>query len=158
MATVRVDATIDIGATPSQVWDVIADYAADQRWRKGLTEMTPEPPGPPAVGTRVHEVGRTAGRAFTNDCTVTRVDAGVSYEFEGTGTNGDFSGRRAVQAAAGGTTTFTYAVELHPPGVAGLLAPLLSPFIRSGMQADLRRLKALLEELRSDGGDVTPER
>jgi uncharacterized protein YndB with AHSA1/START domain len=156
MATVRIDATIEIDATPKRVWDAIADYAFDLEWRKGLTEMAPDPPGPPEVGTRVHEVGRTAGRAFTNDCTVTRVEAGVEYEFEGTGTNGDFRGRRTVRATPAGGTSFTYWVELHPRGIAGVIAPLLSPMIRSGMQADLRRLKALLEQ--EPGGAVNPER
>src|SRR5688572_12316606 len=82
-STVRLDESVQIDVSQAEVWDAIADYAFDQRWRGGLTEMTPDPPGPPAVGTRVHEVVKFAGRTFTTDCTVTSLEPGSAYEFTG---------------------------------------------------------------------------
>ena len=65
--------------------------------------MTPDPPGPPAVGTRVHEVVRSTGREYVADTTVTDLDPGVSYRFTGAGTIGGLSGGRAVRADDAGT-------------------------------------------------------
>jgi hypothetical protein len=45
--------------------------------------MTPDPPGGPAVGTKVHEVVRTSGRDYVADTVVTSLEEGVSYEFSG---------------------------------------------------------------------------
>ena len=90
---------------PPEEWAAIADYSFDLQWRRGITEMSPDPPGPPEPGTRVHEVLKLAGRRFTTDSTVSEVDPGASYR----------------------------------------LGPLLVPLLRSGLQKDLKRLKALLE-------------
>ena len=47
---------VQISKSPAEVWEAIADYSFDRQWRKGLLEMTPDPPGGPAVGTKVHAV------------------------------------------------------------------------------------------------------
>ncbi|MGH2918522.1 MAG: hypothetical protein ACRDLS_07995 [Solirubrobacteraceae bacterium] len=41
-----------VDKSPEAVWDAIADDALDLQWRKGLREMTSDPPGGPAMGTR----------------------------------------------------------------------------------------------------------
>ena len=71
--TVRVEESVHIAKPPPDVWDAIADYAFDLEWRKGLSEMTPDPPGPPAKGTKVHEVVRNSGRDYVADTVVTEV-------------------------------------------------------------------------------------
>jgi uncharacterized protein YndB with AHSA1/START domain len=51
-STIRVEESVQIARPPAEVWDAIADYAFDLEWRKGLREMTPDPPGPlPARGS-----------------------------------------------------------------------------------------------------------
>jgi hypothetical protein len=125
---------------------VISDYSFDENWRRALSEMTAEPPGGPAPGTRVHEVVRFAGRRFVTDSVVTDVDPGVSYEFTGSGSGGDVQGSRTVESAAhGDSAVFTYAIEIQPPAVLRALRGLLAPMFRSGLRKDLQRLKALLE-------------
>jgi Polyketide cyclase / dehydrase and lipid transport len=141
---VRVAESVQIAKPTGDVWAAIADYSFDLQWRKGLTDMTPDPPGPPAVGTRVHEVVRTSGRDYVADTVVTELDPGVSYRFEGSGTIGGLAGGRKVQADPGGSV-FTYEVELQPRGGMSLLRPALAPLVRSGLKRDLRALKALLE-------------
>jgi len=145
-STIRVEESVQIDKSPVAVWDAIADYGFDLEWRKGLREMTPDPPGPPASGTRVHEVVRTSGRDYVADTVVTDVDPGVSYRFEGAGTIGGLSGGRAVRADGPGTgAVFTYTVELQPKGGMRLLRPLLGSMVRSGLKKDLHKLKAILE-------------
>jgi Polyketide cyclase / dehydrase and lipid transport len=60
---IHVEESVTVARSPEAVWSVVADYGTDVQWRKGLTDMTPDPPGPPAVGTKVHEVLKTGGRS-----------------------------------------------------------------------------------------------
>jgi uncharacterized protein YndB with AHSA1/START domain len=142
--TLRVAESVQIAKPPADVWAAIADYSFDLRWRKGLTDMTPDPPGPPAVGTKVHEVVRTSGRDYVADTVVTDLDPGVSYRFEGSGTIGGLAGGRSVRADSDGSV-FTSEIELEPKGGMRLLRPVLGPMVRSGLKRDLRQLKGLLE-------------
>src|SRR5262245_56363345 len=107
--------------------------------------MTPDPPGGPGPGTKVHEVVRNSGRDYVADTVVTELDPGASYRFEGSGTIGGLRGGRAVRTADAGSV-FTYTIELQPSGGMRLLAPVLRPMIRSGLRKDLQKLKGLLEE------------
>ena len=52
----RIEESVPIDRPPEQVWASIADYSFDLQWRRGITEMTPDPPGPPPLGSRIHEV------------------------------------------------------------------------------------------------------
>jgi hypothetical protein len=145
MTTIRVEESIPIARPPAEVWGAIADYAFDLEWRAGLREMTPDPAGPPAPGTRVHEVVRSMGRDYVADTVVTALDPGVSYRFEGAGTIGGLAGGRAVRGDGTGSV-FTYTIELRPRGGMRFLGPLLGPMVRSGLRKDLRALAALLED------------
>ncbi|HEX2415900.1 MAG TPA: SRPBCC family protein [Thermoleophilaceae bacterium] len=144
--TVRVEESVQIDRSQAEVWEAIADYAFDLEWRKGLREMTPDPPGPPAPGTKVHEVVRNSGRDYVADTEVTDLDPGVSYRFAGRGTIGELNGGRAVRPDAAGTgAVFTYTIELQPEGGMRLLRPVLGPLVRSGLKKDLQTLKRRLE-------------
>jgi hypothetical protein len=108
--------------------------------------MTPDPPGPAAVGTRVHEVVRYTGREYVADATVTELVPGISYRFAGTGTIGGIAGGRRVEPRAQGrASVFTYEIELTPAGAMRILRPILGPMTRSGLRRDLASLKELLE-------------
>jgi carbon monoxide dehydrogenase subunit G len=143
---IRVEESVEIARPPVEVWDAIADYAFDLQWRKGLREMSPDPPGGPSPGTRVHEVVNSSGRDYVADTVVTDLDPGVSYRFRGSGTIGGLSGGRAVRAAGSGNgAVFTYTIELEPKGGMRLLRPVLGRIVRSGLRKDLLKLKAILE-------------
>lgn len=145
-STVHVEESVQIATPPAQVWDAIADYSFDREWRNGLLEMTPDPPGQPAVGTKVHEVVRSSGREFVADTEVTTLDPGASYAFDGSGTIGGVAGARTVRSDQGTGAVFTYEINLQPKGGMRLLGPLLGPMVRSGLKKDLRKLKGLLED------------
>jgi uncharacterized protein YndB with AHSA1/START domain len=144
--TIRVEESVQIDRPRTEVWEAIVDYAFDVQWRKGLRDMTPDRPGPPALGTRVHEVVRNSGRDYVADAVVTELDPGVSYRFEGSGTIGGLKGGRSVRdAVPGAASVFTYTIELEPRGAMRLLSPVLKPMVRSGLRKDLQTLKGLLE-------------
>lgn len=142
--SVHIEESVEIDQPPAAVWDAIADYSFDLQWRNGLLEMTPDPAGPPAVGTKVHEVVKTSGREYVADTVVTELDPGASYRFAGSGTIGGLRGGRRVRPEGQGAV-FTYAIELEPTGAMRLLRPILGPMVRSGLKKDLGRLKQLLE-------------
>jgi Polyketide cyclase / dehydrase and lipid transport len=143
---VHVQESVEIARPPAEVWDAIADYGFDYAWRKGLTDMTPDPPGGPAVGTKVHEGLRSSGRDYVADTVVTSVDPGISYEFTGSGTIGGLRGGRSVRPSQdGGGSVFTYEIHLEPKGGMRLLRPILGPMVRSGLKKDLQTLRTLLE-------------
>ncbi len=143
---VEVHESVEIARPPAEVWDAIADYSFDQEWRNGLLEMTPDPPGPPALGTKVHEVVRNSGREYVADAEVTSFEPGVSYRFSGSGTIGGLTGGRVVRPGPDGTgSVFTYQIELEPTGASRLLRPILGRMVRSGLRKDLEKLRSLLE-------------
>ena len=145
-AKVRVEESVAIARAPGEVWDAIADYAFDLQWRKGLREMSPDPPGGPCVGTRVHEVVNSSRRDYVADTVVTDLDPGSSYRFAGSGTIGGLSGGRAVCADGSGSgAVFTYTIELEPRGGMRLLRPVLGRVVRSGLKKDLLKLRTILE-------------
>ena len=146
MSFIRISESVQIDRPPAEVWAAITDYSFDARWRDGLRDMTPDPPGPPAIGTTVHEVVRSSGRDYVADAAVTELDPGVSYRFAGSGTIGGLRGGRSVAAVPDGTAAvFTYDIELEPKGTMRLLRPVLGAIVRSGLKKDLARLKGLLE-------------
>lgn len=145
---VRVEESVHIDRPGPVVWDAIADYEFDLEWRKGLTEMTPTPPGPAALGTKIREVVHNGGRDYLAETVVTEFDPGTSYWFEGSGTIGKVDGGRRVEPAAGGGSDFTYTVEMQPQGMMRLLRPILGSMVRSNLRRDLATLKEILESRR----------
>lgn len=137
---------VEIDRHPDQVWAMVTDYDGDQRWRKGIIEMTPDVAGPPRVGTHVREVLKLAGREYTTDSTVTEVGPGMSYRFAGSGTSGQVRGRRSVRAGSTqDSAVFTYDVELEPQAIPRPARPFLAWWLRHNMRRDLNRLRRLLE-------------
>jgi hypothetical protein len=137
---------VEIARTEAEVWSVVSDYATDTTWRKGITEMTPDVAGPPAVGTKVREVLQLGGRTFTTDTTVTEVGPGRSYRFAGTGTSGAVAGgRRVVAGPQRGTSVFTYDVDLEPTALPRLARPVMAWWLERSLRRDLHRLRDLVE-------------
>ena len=93
-----IEESVSIARNADAVWAMVTDYSSDHLWRPGITEMTPDPPGPPAVGTRVREVLQSGKRGFVTQSTVTAVGPGMTYRFSGTGTTGKVEGSRTVEA------------------------------------------------------------
>lgn len=145
-STLYTHVEIEIARPATAVWDVVADYAADTEWRAGITDMTPDRPGPPEVGTNVHEVLHLGGRDYVTNTSVTDVGPGLSYSFAGEGTSGVVRGRRTV--ISGGTpdtAVFSYDVELEPSNVPRPVRPIMRWWLQHSLQRDVRRLRTLLE-------------
>ena len=146
--TIEISNSVELEAAPDDVWSYVEDYANDLHWRRGVLEMTPSPPGRPAVGTTVREVMKVNGRTFESSSTV--VDVGPrSYRFEGLADTGPIRGSRTLEATAH-ACRFSYSVSLDLQGTHAVIAPLIERSVRRRMQSDLRRLGEQLK------GVVTP--
>ena len=143
--TLVIEEAVRIHRSPDAVWAVVTDYSSDHLWRPGITEMTPDPPGPPAAGTRVREVLEAGGRSYVTESTVTSVGPGMTYRFSGSGTTGGVAGCRTVVPTDTDEALFTYRVELTLTGRYRLLRPLVGATMRKGLRSDLDRLRATLE-------------
>ena len=144
--TLNTHASVEIARPPAEVWATVTDYENDRRWRRRITEMRPDVPGPPRVGTKVREVLQLGGRAYTTDTAVTEVGPGMSYRFAGRGTSGQVEGRRrVVPGLEPDSAVFTYDVDLQPEGVPRLAQPILHWWLRRSLDQDLARLRDLLE-------------
>lgn len=142
--TLHTHVDIEIARPAEAVWAVVSDYSTDTVWRKGITEMTPDRDGPPAVGTQVREVLKLGGREYVTDTAVIAVGPGMSYRFAGTGTSGVVRGRRSVVETTPESAVFTYDVELEPHGIPRLIRPLLRWWLQHSLRRDLRRLRTML--------------
>jgi Polyketide cyclase / dehydrase and lipid transport len=143
---IQIEESVTIARSPELVWSAVADYGTDTTWRKGLAEMTPDPPGPPAVGTKVHEELTTGGRSYVADSIVTHVGP-MTYRFEGSGTLGKLAGSRTVVTGASPSeAVFTYQIEITPSGMNRLIRPIIARTARRGLRGDLQRLRDLLEQ------------
>jgi hypothetical protein len=160
--TLLIEESIRIARSPDAVWALVTDYSSDHLWRPGITEMTPDPEGPPAVGTRVREVLESGGRSYVTDSVVKSVGPGMTYRFSGSGTTGGVDGGRTVTAIGVNDAEFIYRVELELQGRFRLVRPLVGATMKKGLRGDLQRLRAILETddaqaMRdSDDGDASP--
>jgi hypothetical protein len=147
-----IEESVDIACTADALWAMVTDYSSDRLWRPGIAEMTPDPPGPPAVGTRVREVLQSGKRGFVTQSTVTEVGPGMTYRFSGSGTTGKVEGSRTVAAIGADAATFTYRVEITLAGSFRLMRPLVATTMKKGLEGDLARLRELLERPGGAGG------
>ncbi|MET0144218.1 MAG: SRPBCC family protein [Ilumatobacteraceae bacterium] len=113
---IHIEESVTVARSPELVWSAVPAFGKDLTWREGLADMTPDPPGPPAVGTKVHEELTTGGRSYAADSIVTHVGP-MTYRFEGSGTLGKLAGSRTVVTGESPCdAVFTSQIEITPLG------------------------------------------
>jgi uncharacterized membrane protein len=134
-----------IDAPVERVWAEIADLEGQPRWMHDLKSVRLAHPGPIGVGTRAEGQVRILGVSVTDPVTVT---VWVPPERFGISHDGLFEGEGLItlEAGADGTTTIVrWRERLIPPVLPHLGALVGRPVLREVFQADLHRLRALVE-------------
>lgn len=136
-----------IDAPPDRVWDEIADIEGQPRWMTDLKSVEMAP-GKTGVGARGIGTVRIFGVPVRDPVTVTAFEPPRRFAIRHEGT---FAGEGTIELEPGadGTTTIVRWEEtIRPPVLprAGWL--VLRPILRDVFQADLHRLRRLIE----DGG------
>ncbi len=133
-------ATTVIKVDPATVYAFVSDPANDLKWRTGVTESGLITDPPLGVGSEGYvKVGDKMGR-----WKVTSIDPGVSVDWDLT--EGPYSGSGGYRLEdAGGNTRFTLVSAIEPQGFQRVLGPLFARLGKKQNQADVDKLKRLLE-------------
>jgi uncharacterized membrane protein len=134
-----------VDAPPDETWAVISDIPLQPEWMHEMKHVRMTTPGPTGVGSRGEATVRIAGISVTDPVEVTAFEPPTRFAIrhEGLFTGG---GVITLEPGVGGETTIVRWEEtLVPPFLPELGALVQAPILRSIFQADLHRLKRLVE-------------
>lgn len=140
-----IESLVVIDAPIHRVWEVVSDIESQPRWMhemKAVRMLTPPPVG---VGSRGEADVRVIGIGVTDPVTITEWDPPRRFavRHEGVFTGG---GVITLESGADGTTTIVrWSETLIPPGLPNLGARVQRPVLGAIFQADLQRLRRLVE-------------
>jgi uncharacterized protein YndB with AHSA1/START domain len=140
-----------IDAPIERVWAVLADIPSQPTWMHDLKKATILGDGPVGVGTRADGLVRIAGISVRDPIEIIAFDPPRRYAVRH---DGRYAGQGVIELTPGadGTTTIVDWTEiLVPPILPHLGARLQAPFLAAVFQADLHRLRRLVETGSVDG-------
>ena len=134
-----------VDATPEAVWAVVADIPRQLEWMHDMKSVRIDTPGPVAIGTRAEAVVRILGIPAVDPVEVVELDPPRRYAIRHLGLfEGD--GVFTLEPGADGSTTIVrWAERLEAPVLPDLGAVIGAPILRAIFQADLERMKRLVE-------------
>lgn len=140
-----------IDAPIADTWAVVADVRLQTEWMREMKRIELTTPGPAGVGTRGSATVRIFGISVTDPVEVVQFDPPTRYAIRHEGL---FKGGGVItlEAGPGGETTIVRWDEtLIPPLLPELVTVVQGPILRSIFQADLHRLRRLVETGSADG-------
>lgn len=144
----NITATIDIARPAAEVFDFVMEVAHDSQWRSGVVEAGFTSDGPLGVGTSGFDRVSANGREMVATWTVFEYEAGVLARW--TLDTGPIRGTGGyVCEQVGDATRFTLEAVVKPTGWYRLMGPIFGMIGRRQNQADVRRLKEILERPQS---------
>lgn len=126
-------------------WAVVADIPRQTAWMREMKAVSIDTPGAVRVGTRATATVRILGIAVDDPVEITEIEPPTRYAIRHLGL---FSGDGVItlEPGADGTTTIVrWRERLAPPVLPALGAAVQAPILRQIFQADLLRLKRLVE-------------
>jgi len=145
-----IDSLIVIDAPIDRVWAEVADVEGQPRWMREMKSVRVLTPGPIRVGTRAEATVRIMGIAVTDPVEITEFAPPTRFAIRHQGT---FTGSGVItlEAGADGTTTIVrWSETLVPPVLPHLGARLQAPVLGAIFQADLERLRTIVESGAAD--------
>lgn len=136
----EMNASIEIDRSPEMVYGFVSNPENDVQWRTGVTESGLTSAPPLALGS---EGFAGAGKQVSR-WRVTAISPGSSVDWDLI--DGPFTGTGGYRLeAAGDGTRFTLLADVEPKGAMRLLGPLFGRMGRKQNQADVAKLKGILE-------------
>ena len=144
--SVRVHAPID------EVWRVLVDHELQRAWMLEMKDLRLIDADRLQLGTVAQATVRIGGIAVSDPVTVTAFDAPTRF---GIAHEGLYTGRGEITLAPDGDdwTQVTWVEHLRAPVLPHVAATLQNPMFRMVFQADLGRLKRLVETGSAEGHD-----
>jgi ligand-binding SRPBCC domain-containing protein len=136
---------VEIARPREEVAAFAADPSNATAWYKNIKAVEWETPPPVAVGSKLRFRAQFLGRTLEYTYEVREIDPGRRFVM--TTAQGPFPMETTYtwDDAAPGTTKMTLRNRGEPSGFAAVSAPVITLAMRRANDADLRRLKALLE-------------
>lgn len=141
-----VEAHIDIGRPPEEVFDYVSDATLLPEWQPDVETAQADPPGIPAVGMRGHDVRRTPSGKRTLRWEVTECERGRRWALRGI--EGPVRAQVTMTFAPtgeGARTTVGYRIWFEGHGLGKLVVPLARHGAANDIAASLALLKGRLE-------------
>lgn len=143
--TIIVSETIEVDASASRAWAVVADYSHDAQWREGVESMTQDVVGTVADGTTTVEDYRILGQRMLNTAVISHVVDGRSFRWA-TISGTDAEGTREVRPLGDARAEIRLETRSRPRGlVESLLRPLIKPALSRSLRRSMASLKQLVE-------------
>jgi len=150
----RAEASIHVARPPTEVFEVVGDAANNPRWRRNVvrTEWLDDEPMRP--GRRGRQTSRLLGREWTVEAVVDAWEPPVHAAWRTVAGPLDVRSWYTVEAEGDGTRLRGGAEGGFRGPLGGLLTRLAVPGMVRQAEADLRALRAYLEDARpADSGD-----
>ncbi|MEX0762125.1 MAG: SRPBCC family protein [Dehalococcoidia bacterium] len=132
-----------VNRTPDEVFAYLANVERAPEWVPDILEVEKLTDGPVGVGTRFHQKVRQG--AVTADVTVeiTEFEPGRLLAQKGEGGPASFTGRFTLQPD-GDRTEITHEYTMQLSGMARMLAPVISQWVRKNTETSFTNLKRAL--------------
>ncbi len=141
----RCESTVTIGRPPEQVFPWLIEDDKVPQWMTGLERYEPAEPGPLHVGSRIHQELSVSGQRLSFELEVTELAPPQRAVLRFAGSGFDAANEYALDEATGGTRV-TWVVGGDTTSFkAKLVAPMVQAKLQEKLDADLARLRALLE-------------
>lgn len=136
---------IEIKRPRDEVYAFAADPTNATAWYKNIMAVEWETPPPAVVGSRVRFRAHFLGRRLDYTYEIRQIEG--AHRFVMATAQGPFPMQTTYtwEDAAGGATKMTLRNTGEPSGFAAVTAAVMTRAMRKANEADLRRLKALLE-------------
>jgi uncharacterized protein YndB with AHSA1/START domain len=143
-----VERQITINAPPTEVFAYVSDFSRHPEWADVTVKMESTSDGPVGQGSTFKSVGHQLGRDFPAEITVTEFVPGEKLAFEAEGDAFHFRHHFLLRPEDGGTRLVKGVERVRIALPFSLLLPVLqlAGVITRGLDGDLRRIKATLEE------------
>jgi uncharacterized membrane protein len=136
---------IDIARPRAEVAAFASDPGNATAWYKNIESVEWETAPPVAVGSRMRFVARFLGRTLEYTYEVRSIEPGSRFVMSTSDGPFPMETTYTWDDASGGGTRMTLRNRGEPSGFAAVTAPVMSRAMRRANEADLRRLKELLE-------------
>jgi uncharacterized membrane protein len=137
---------IEIKRPRDEVFAFAADPTNATAWYKNIKAIEWETPPPAAVGSRIRFSAQFLGRRLDYTYEVRELEPGDRFVMATAQGPFPMETTYTWEDAPSGMTKMTLRNRGEPSGFAAAAAPVMARAMRKANQADLRRLKSLLEQ------------
>jgi len=156
-APVRLVNTVEIKATPEQIWAALEDASAWPRWANVIRHVEWTTPEPRGVGT-TRTVTMLGGLIGYEEFIAWEPYRRMAFRFNEATTSGvrAFAERYVLEPVTPAVTRVPWTMAMAPKGPSRVIVPMTQPVMRRAFGRMLKRFKILVESSSDDQGRTAP--